>query len=127
NARLHAAVPRQPTRFGGFGSLPPADPAAAAEELARCVSKLGFRGAMINGLTARRFHDDERFWPIYERAQAFDVPIYIHPTLPQPAIIETYYKDYVQKHPGLLRAGWGFTVETATQGVRFVLSGVFDK
>ena len=26
----------------------------------------------------------------------------------------------------LLRAAWGFTVETATQGVRMVLSGVFD-
>ena len=60
------------------------------------------------------------------RAQALDVPIYIHPTLPHPAVIEVYYKDYVQKHPGILRAAWGFTVETATQGIRFVLSGVFD-
>ena len=25
-----------------------------------------------------------------------------------------------------MRAGWGFNVETATQGIRFVLSGVFD-
>ena len=46
----------------------------------------------------------ERFWPIYERAQALDVPIYIHPTLPHPAVIEAYYKDYAQQHPGLLRA-----------------------
>jgi predicted TIM-barrel fold metal-dependent hydrolase len=28
--------------------------------------------------------------------------------------------------PGILSAAWGFTVETATQGLRFVLSGVFD-
>ena len=81
---------------------------------------------MINGLTGGVFHDDERFWPIYERAAALDVPIYIHPALPQAAVVETYYKGYVEKHPGLLRAGWGFTVETATQGIRFVLSGVFD-
>src|SRR5437763_13795729 len=54
------------------------------------------------------------------------IPIYIHPAIPQPAVIEAYYKDYAQKHPGLLRAGWGFNVETATQGIRFVLSGVFD-
>src|SRR2546430_11487386 len=41
-----------------------------------------FKGAMINGLTGGTvFHDDRRFWPIYERAQALDVPIYIHPTL----------------------------------------------
>ena len=76
---------------------------------------------MINGLTGGVFHDDERFWPIYERAAALDVPIYIHPALPQAAVVETYYKGYVEKHPGLLRAGWGFTVETATQGIRFVL------
>ena len=127
NDRLYQAIQRHPSRFGGFASLPTADPAAAADELERCVTRLGFKGAMINGLTDSRFHDDQRFWPIYERAQALDVPIYIHPTLPRPAVIEAYYKEYVQKHPGLLRAGWGFTVETATQGVRFVLSGVFDK
>ena len=44
----------------------------AADELERTVTKLGFKGAMINGLTGGVFHDDERFWPIYERAAALD-------------------------------------------------------
>ncbi|MGE5269168.1 MAG: amidohydrolase family protein [Thiohalocapsa sp.] len=127
NDRLHQAVEAHPDRFAAFAALPTANPGAAADELERTVTKLGFKGAMINGLTQGVFHDDERFWPIYERAAALDVPIYIHPDLPQRAVIDTYYKGYVEKHPGLLRAGWGFTVETATQGVRFVLSGVFDK
>ena len=118
----HEAVRAHPDRFAAFAALPTADPRAAADELERTVTKLGFKGAMVNGLTNGVFHDDERFWPIYERAAALDVPIYIHPALPQPAVIEAYYKDYAQKHPGLLRAGWGFTVETATQGIRFVLS-----
>jgi len=126
NDRLAEAVRAHPDRFAGFAALPTADPRAAADELERTVTKLGFKGAMINGLTGGVFHDDERFWPIYERAAALDVPIYIHPALPQAAVVETYYKEYVEKHPGLLRAGWGFTVETATQGIRFVLSGVFD-
>jgi len=126
NDRLHEAVQRHPTRFAGFAALPTADPRGAADELERCVTKLGFKGAMVNGLTDHRFHDDERFWPIYERAQALDVPIYLHPALPQQSVIEAYYKEYVQKHPGILRAAWGFTVETATQAIRFVLSGVFD-
>ena len=52
--------------------------------------QLSFKGAMINGLTAGVFHDDKRFWPIYERAQALDVPLYIHPALPSPAVIEAY-------------------------------------
>ena len=40
--------------------------------------------------------------------------------------LAVYYKDYVKDFPALMTAGWGFTVETATQGVRLVLSGVFD-
>ena len=127
NDRLHAAVQRHPDRFAAFAALPTADPRGAADELERTVTKLGFKGAMINGLTGGVFHDDARFWPIYERAAALDVPIYIHPALPQRAVVEAYYKEYAEKHPGLLRAAWGFTVETATQGIRFVLSGVFDK
>jgi 2,3-dihydroxybenzoate decarboxylase len=126
NDRLHQAVLAHPDRFAAFAALPTADPRAAADELERTVTKLGFKGAMINGLTHGVFHDDKRFWPIYERAAALDVPIYIHPALPQRAVIDAYYKDYAQTHPGILRAAWGFTVETATQGIRFVLSGVFD-
>ena len=29
-------------------------------------------------------------------------------------------------HPAFIRVGWGFTIETATLGVRLVLSGVFE-
>src|SRR6202022_1003821 len=126
NDRLNEAVRRNPDRFAAFAALPTADPRAAADELERTVAKLGFKGAMVNGLTNGLFLDDKRFWPIFERAEALDVPIYLHPAIPHPAVIEAYYKDYVEKHPGILRAGWGFTVETATQGIRLVLSGVFD-
>jgi predicted TIM-barrel fold metal-dependent hydrolase len=126
NDRLYDAVQRHPDRFAAFAALPTADPKAAADELERCVTRLGFKGAMIHGLTNGVFHDDIRFWPIFERAEALDVPLYIHPGIPQPAIIETYYKEYIQQYPSLLRAAWGFTVETATQGVRMVLSGMFD-
>ena len=80
----------------------------------------------MNGMTNGVFLDDKRFWPIFGRAQVLDVPLYMHPAIPHPAVIEAYCKDYVEKHPGILRAGWGFTVETATQGIRLVLSGVFD-
>jgi predicted TIM-barrel fold metal-dependent hydrolase len=126
NDRLAETVRAHPDRFAGFAALPTADPRAAADELERCVTRLGFKGAMLNGLTKSVFHDDRRFWPIYERAAALDVPIYIHPAIPQAAVVEAYYKEYAEQHPGLLRAGWGFNVETATQGIRFVLSGVFD-
>jgi predicted TIM-barrel fold metal-dependent hydrolase len=127
NDRLHEAVRAHPDRFAGFAALPTADPKAAADELERCVGKLGFVGAMVHGPTNGVFFDDRRFWPIFERAQELDVPIYIHPATPVQAVIDAYYKDYIKDFPQIVSAAWGYTVETATQGVRLVLSGVFDK
>jgi 2,3-dihydroxybenzoate decarboxylase len=127
NDRLHKAVREHPGRFEAFAVLPTNEPAAAADELERAVTKLGFKGAMLHGLSNGLFLDDKKFWPIYERAQKLDVPIYIHPAVPHPAVVEAYYKDYLKEFPGLLTAAWGFTVEAATQGIRMVISGVFDK
>lgn len=127
NDRLHRMVNERPDRFAAFATLPLRDPAGSARELERCVDKLGFKGAMVHGLTDGLFIDDQRFWPIFERAEALDVPIYIHPGMPHPQVIDIYYKDYVEKFPAILNAGWGFTVETATAGLRMVLSGVFEK
>ncbi|MGE0257764.1 MAG: amidohydrolase family protein [Alphaproteobacteria bacterium] len=126
NDRLADTVRANPDRFAGFAMLPTAAPAAAADELERAVTRLGFKGAMLHGLSNGVFLDDRRFWPIFERAEALDVPIYLHPAIPHPAVIDAYYKEYVGKYPNLLRAAWGFTVETATQGVRMVLSNVFE-
>jgi 2,3-dihydroxybenzoate decarboxylase len=127
NDRLAATVKAHPDRFAAFAAIPTPDPKAAADELERAVTKLGFKGAMIHGLTNGLFIDDPRFWPIFERAAALDTPLYMHPSIPDPRVIDVYYKDYVEKFPTILRAAWGFTVETATQGVRLVLSGVFEK
>ena len=126
NDRLHETVRRHPERFAAFTTLPTPDPRAAADELERTVSDYGFKGGMVHGLTHGKFIDLPEFWPIFERAEALDVPIYLHPAIPHPEVVKAYYADYVADHPGLLTAGWGFTVETATQGIRMVLSGVFD-
>jgi predicted TIM-barrel fold metal-dependent hydrolase len=127
NDRLYETVRTFPNRFAGFATLPTPDPKTAADELERAVTKLGFKGAMVHGMTHGRFLDDKQFWPIFERAEALDVPLYFHPAIPHPAVIETYYKEYAKDWPMFIRAAWGFTVETATQGIRLVLSGVFDE
>jgi predicted TIM-barrel fold metal-dependent hydrolase len=87
---------------------------------------MGFKGAMIHGLANGQWLDDKRFWPIFERAQALDVPVYMHPAIPHPAVAEVYYKDYLKEYPALLTAAWGFGVETSTQAIRMVLSGMFE-
>lgn len=126
NDRLRDAISIHPRRFAGFATLPASDPQAAAGELERSVTKLGLKGAMVHGLTQGLFIDDRRFWPIFERAQALDVPIYLHPSRPHPAVIDAYYKDYAKEFPSITNAGWGFGVETGTQSVRLVLSRVFE-
>ena len=120
---LFEAVRQHPGRFAGFATLPTPDPKAAADELERAVNKLGFRGAMIMGLTHGRFMDDKRFRPIFKRAVDLDVPLYIHPTPPHPAVQEAYFKEY----PALSVAPLGFTLETLTHTFRLIVSGLFDE
>src|SRR5215510_12728880 len=126
NDRLREIVRAHPDRFAAFGCLPTPDPKAAADELERCVTKLGFKGAMVHGQTNGVYHDDKRFWPVFERAAALDVPIYLHPAAPNQAMMDACVKEYVKDFPGLLSAGFGFTCETSTQAMRLVMSGVFD-
>ncbi|TMH89716.1 MAG: amidohydrolase [Betaproteobacteria bacterium] len=122
NDRLYQAIQKNPARFAGFAALPTADPEAAAQELERCVSKLGFKGAMIHGHTRGSFLDERKYWTIFERAQALDVPIYLHPTLPHPQVVKAYFEGYEE----LARAGWGFAVDTSCHFLRIVFAGAFD-
>jgi 2,3-dihydroxybenzoate decarboxylase len=122
NDTLYRAICAHPDRFAGFAALPTPDPAAAAAELERAVTKLGFKGAMIYGLTHGAFTDEKRFWCIYERAAALDVPVYIHPGPPHRAVVDAYFKDY----PTMDGAGLGFTFETAAHAIRLSICGLFD-
>lgn len=126
NDRLHRMIQANPTRFAALGVLPTPDPKGAADELERMVTKLDFKGAVIHGLTNGRFIDEKQFWPIFERAEALDVPIYLHPGKPSQIVIDTYYKEYVEDYPHITGAAWGYTIEAATQGVRLVLSGALE-
>jgi predicted TIM-barrel fold metal-dependent hydrolase len=92
NDWLADAVRTYPTRFAGFAMLPTQEPIAAADELERTVAQLGFRGALINGHTHGRYLDDESFSVLLERAQALNVPIYIHPSEPPQPVTDTYYE-----------------------------------
>jgi predicted TIM-barrel fold metal-dependent hydrolase len=128
NDRLRQTVLSRPDRFAAFATLPTSDPKAAADELHRTVGELGFKGAMLHGLAAGQvFFDDKRFWTIFECAQALDVPIYVHPGPPHPAVLDAYLGTYLKEFPMLAGPAWGFTIETATTALRLVLSGVFEK
>ncbi|HWG12986.1 MAG TPA: amidohydrolase family protein [Streptosporangiaceae bacterium] len=128
NDRLAAAVGQHPDRFAGFATLPTPDPDAAAAELERTVTGHGFKGALINGHTGGRFLDDEKFWPIFERAEALAVPIYLHPTYPTAQAMEVYYQGFEESVSATLAtSGWGWHAETGLHVLRIILGGVFDQ
>src|ERR1700748_2738349 len=47
NDRLAAACAANPKRFAAFAALPSNDPKAAADELERTVTKIGFQGGVV--------------------------------------------------------------------------------
>ena len=122
NDILFETVRAHPDRFAALAALPTADPAAAAKELDRAIGRLGFKGAMINGHTRGSFLDDKRFWCIFECAQALDVPIYLHPSKPHPAVMKAYFEGYEE----LALGAWGFGIDTGAHFLRLVFAGVFD-
>ena len=129
NDHLGEAVRRHPNRFAGFAALPTAAPEIAASELERTVQDYGFKGAVINGHTRGRYLDDTFFWPILERAEALQVPIYLHPTPPPQPVIQTSYVGNFSPAVSaqLAASGWGWHIETAIHVLRIILSGAFDR
>jgi predicted TIM-barrel fold metal-dependent hydrolase len=122
NDRLFVAVKAHPDRFLGLAALPTANPSAAVNELDRAVTRLGFKGAVINGHTQGRYLDDKNFWCIFECAQALGVPIYLHPSKPHPAVMKAYFDGYEE----LALGAWGFGIDTGAHFLRLVFAGVFD-
>jgi 2,3-dihydroxybenzoate decarboxylase len=121
NDLLAREIEKRPKRYAGFAHLAMQDAAAAADELERCMRELKFCGAMINGHTHGKYLDDRAFDPFWERAQALDALIYLHPADPvTPAPV-------LDGHTGLRRATWEWTFETGSHALRIVFGGVFDR
>ncbi len=128
NDFLADALRSHPTRLAGFATLPTADPGAAAAELERTIGDCGFKGAVINGHIRGRYLDDKYFWPIFERAEVLNVPIYLHPTHPPKSVIEASYGGFAPIVTDMLSgAGWGWHIETAVHVIRIILGGAFDR
>lgn len=128
NNTLADAAARHPDRYKGFAHLPMHSPEAAADELERTVRDLGFCGVLVNGPTNGRFLDDPSFEPILVRAEALDVPIYIHPGIPSPEVRAAHFDGL----PGnfsftLAVSAWGWHMETAVHVLRLALNGTLDR
>ena len=121
NDLLAEAVKAHPDRYTGMIAIAPQDPANAVKEMERGVRKLKFRGVILNGHTQGEYHDDPKFWPLYEAAEALDVPIYLHPNSPPRQMIQPFLEA------GLDGAVYGFGVDTGLHMLRIICAGVFDR
>jgi predicted TIM-barrel fold metal-dependent hydrolase len=72
--------------------------------------------------------DHPKFTPIFEAAQALDVPIYLHPAPPPAPVMEAYFSGLPDQLGSFLATGgWGWHVETGMHALRLMISGVFDR
>lgn len=121
NDEVSAACRKYPDRFAALAAVPPQDPNAAAVEMERAIKQLGLNGVVINSHTKGEYLDDQKFWPIFEAAEALDAAIYIHPQTPPPNMSAEFLKRHLEG------AIMGFAVEVALHVVAIVLSGAFER
>ena len=129
NEELYGMISAYPDRFSAFATLPMGLPEAAAAELERTVTELGFVGTMIHGTVNDRFLDEPEFAPVLETAARLEVPIYLHPSPPPRRITDIYYTGPFGPRVGemLSCSGLGWHLELSVHVTRLIVSGVFDR
>ncbi len=118
NDAFAEAVTNYRGQFGALATLPLNDPAASAAELERCITTLGFRGAMLFSNVNGTALADQRFWPIYEVADARRAVLSIHPTHPVGVEAMTDY---------WLMPLVGFLFDTTLATAKLVFAGVVER
>jgi aminocarboxymuconate-semialdehyde decarboxylase len=118
NDEIARVTRAHPDRFVGLAAVPLQDPALALGELERAVGDGGLRGVAIGSNVQGTPLDDERFWPLYARAEALNLPLFIHPINPlgQPRIHD-YRLDLVV----------GFPFDTTLAAARLIYGGVMER
>ena len=105
-------------RFTALATLPLNDPVASVAELERAMTTLALPGAMVFSNVNHVALADERFEPLWKKANELKAVIYIHPT--DPAGVEAML-DY------WLMPLVGFLFDTTLAASKLVFSGVVDR
>ena len=129
NDELYEATKKYPGRFYGYAQIPVDVPEEAVKEMERCVKELGFVGVMICGIFHGHFLDEEKFYPIFEKAVELDIPIYLHPGEVSQNIRNEYYtgnwSPMVTNTFATYGIGWHY--EVGIHVIRLILAGILDK
>lgn len=119
-----------PDRLGAFATLSMHNPQEAADELRRCITKYGFKGALVND-TQRAGSDgegmifyDQPEWDVFWKTVVeLEVPFYLHPRNPTGIIFEKLWKD----RQWLIGPPLSFAQGVSLHVLGMVTNGVFDR
>jgi aminocarboxymuconate-semialdehyde decarboxylase len=105
-------------RFTALATLPLNDPKASVVELERAMTTLGMPGAMVFSNVNHVALADERYEPLWKKADELGAVIYIHPTDPLgvDAMLDYWLMPLV-----------GFLFDTTLAASKLVFSGVVER
>jgi aminocarboxymuconate-semialdehyde decarboxylase len=120
NQALADLCAAQPDRFVALASVALQYPDLAAEQLEHAVKTLGMRGAAIGGHVNADELSSPKFRPFWEKAQALDVVIFLHPQgIPE---LQTRFKGN-----GRLANVIGNPLETTIALSHLIFDGTLDQ
>jgi aminocarboxymuconate-semialdehyde decarboxylase len=118
NDALAAIVRARPDRFAALGAVPLQDVELACAELERAMRELGLRGIEIGTTAGGRELDDPAFEPFWERCEALDAVVFVHPES-APGF------DRLRKR--MLVISTGYPSETGIAGALLVTCGLLER
>jgi aminocarboxymuconate-semialdehyde decarboxylase len=111
-------VRKHAKHFLGLATIPLQDVDLAVKELTYAVQELGLKGVVTGSNVNGQGFDQQQFLPFFEKVEALDVPIFIHPN--NPAGIERV-RDYY------LANFLAYPLESAITAAQLVFGGVLDR
>lgn len=118
NDGLAAAHERNRGRFYGLATLPMHEPDLALREVDRASGLAGMRGFYMATHVLERELSDPVFFPVYERIEAFGLPIFLHP-------VEVIGYQRLATH--YLTNLLGNPFESAIAAAHLIFGGVLDR
>jgi aminocarboxymuconate-semialdehyde decarboxylase len=123
NDGMAELVERHPGQFCGFLASLPMNSPHAAREAERAFS-IGANGLQIHTNINGAPLDDERFFAVFETAERYGKPVFLHPSRGA-ADIADYKTESKSRYEIWWTFGWPY--ETSAAMARLVFSGMMDK
>jgi aminocarboxymuconate-semialdehyde decarboxylase len=122
NEEMAGAQRKYPGRFWGSAAVPLVDSAVALEVLEDAIFRLGLKGVNLPGSVGSDPRiDHPRLEPFYDRVEALDLPLFLHPT-------DAVFADMLSEdYGGALHLSIGRVIEVSTAAMRLVFSGMMER